>query len=476
MGQEIRHEPYFSEADFKEFAERLKTETALLSDWFNNQSFASDSLSIGFEIEACLVDQDMRPAPINEAFLQTMDSPLVVPELARFNVEINALPHHLEGGVFGRIERELNTTLQQCRTVVADMDAHIMTIGVLPSLQDRDLTLENMSSLQRYSALNEQILRLRSGEALSLDIHGREHITARHNDVMLEAAATSLQIHLQVPQEQATRYYNVCRVITAPMVASCANAPFLFGRDLWAETRIPVFEQAVSTPGPLGDQSPDRVTFGERYPHDSLMECFAANVSKYPIMLPKLFDSRPEELAHLRLHNGTIWRWNRPLIGLENGNGPHLRIEHRAVSSPTSVVDVTANMAFFSGLVQSLIAQQPAVEMQLPFSHAQRNFYSAARHGLLADVMWLRGRTVPVYRLLLDDLLPLAHQGLLDSGIDSREADYYLGIIEARLANRQNGAAWQRAFVEKYGRNMRELTGVYYQHQVSGEPVHTWDI
>jgi hypothetical protein len=54
-----------------------------------------------------------------------------------------------------------------------------------------------------------------------------------------------------------------------------------------------------------------------RYARESILECFEANRTRYPVLLPAVMDEPPESLAHLRLHNGTIWRWNRPLIGFD---------------------------------------------------------------------------------------------------------------------------------------------------------------
>jgi len=225
-----------------------------------------------------------------------------------------------------------------------------VTIGILPTVRNHELSLPNMSPLRRYRALNEQVLRLRNGRPLRLDIQGRESIEAVHNNLMFEAAATSLQIHLQVAPAHAVRYYNAAKVLSGPMVAACANSPYLCGRDLWDETRIPLFEQAVALTGNGTGGTWERVTFGKHYVKDSLMECFKCNLEHYDVLLPRIVDEPPERLTHLRLHNGTIWRWNRPLIGWNDQGAPHLRIEHRVVSAPTSVVDAIANVALFFGL------------------------------------------------------------------------------------------------------------------------------
>lgn len=478
MGQEISS-ARFEHRDFKAFAARLREETALLADWFREGRFVDEDPVGGLELEAWLVDlASQRPAPVNEPFMERLGNPLVVPELAKFNVELNTPPHRLTGGALSRMHQELDATLEACHRVAADLGLALVTIGILPTVRETDLALRNMSSLQRYRALNEQVLRLRAGRPLELNIVGRERLRAVHHDVMLESAATSLQLHLQVRQGDAVRYYNAARVLAAPMVAVCANAPYLYGKDLWDETRIPVFEQAVDVSGGDPDSgSPNRVTFGAHYVQDTLMECFQVNLDRYDILLPRLSDEPAERLPHLRLHNGTIWRWNRPLIGFSEPEGkPHLRIEHRVISAPNSVVDTVANAALFFGLVRYLASHEPAPETLLDFEQARRNFYEAARWGLDAQVTWLQGEKVAVYDLLGEELLPRAREGLESLRLDRDDIDRYLGIVNMRLLKRQNGTAWQRAFVAGHGADMGELTRAYVANQRGGAPVHEWAV
>ena len=257
------------------------------------------------------------------------------------------------------------------------------------------------------------------------------------------------------------------------MVALSANSPFLFGKDLWHETRIPLFEQAVYI-GP--SERVKRVGFGIRYLHESVLECFQANIDRYTVLLPRLMDEPEEQLAHLRLHNGTIWRWNRPLVGINEQGVPHLRIEHRVVPAGPTLDDCIANAAFYFGTVRALAGMEAAPEHRLPFESAKENFYTAARQGLEARVEWLDGNKCSVADLCRDNLLPLARQGLQELGIDHHEIDHWLGIIEGRLERKQNGAVWQRAWVERYGRDMPGLIQAYLERQVEGDPVHHWDL
>jgi hypothetical protein len=477
MGQEIATS-YFTPADFERFGERLRAETALLTQWFEQGLFVAERQMAGFELEAWLVGKDFLPAPVNERFLHRLTNPLVVPELARFNVEINATPHRLEGGCLSALHAELEQTWLACNRCAAQIGAEMVMIGILPTLQDDVLSLENMSPLRRYYALNEQVLRRRQGRPLCLDIQGRDHLVTCHQDVMLESATTSLQIHLQVSPDEAVRFYNAAQILSAPMVAVAANAPYLFGRDLWDDTRIPLFEQSVAleTARESRDCSDARVTFGSGYARRSLFECFQENVDCYPVLLPIVFSREAAQLEHVRLHNGTIWRWNRPLIGFGEDGRAHLRIEHRVASAGPSIADVIANIALFLGSVHVLATRQPGPESELNFSQVRANFYRAARDGLRSSVTWLKGAEVPLRSLLLESLLPMARRGLQALGLED-DARLYLGeIMEPRVRSGCNGAAWQRAFVAKHRADMRALAAEYVARQRSGLPVHEWDV
>ncbi|MGD8851714.1 MAG: glutamate-cysteine ligase family protein [Gammaproteobacteria bacterium] len=476
MGDEIARSE-FAAADFEAFRERLARETRLLGQWFSQDRFSRQVPVCGLEMEAWLIDAQALPAAINRAFLAAMDDPLVVPELAKFNVELNVHPHPLRGAALGELHRGLQETWDGCARVASTLGSRVVMIGILPSVAQADLTLANMSEMKRYRALNEQVLRMREGKPLVVDIHGREHLQLVHQDVMLESAATSLQLHLKVSASEAVRYYNAAQIISAPMVAACANSPYLFGKDLWDETRVPLFEQSVEVGGFAGaSRGPvRRVSFGTGYAKESLYECFVENEQHFPALLPIEFDAPDDEMRHLRLHNGTIWRWNRPLIGFDGDGTPHLRIEHRVLPAGPTVVDSIANAAFFYGLVHALAARELAPEHELPFSTARDNFYAAARDGLDAQVTWLDGRRRAAGSLLQDQLLPLAREGLDLLTVTPGDRDRYLGIVKARLRNACTGAAWQRAWVARHGGDLRALTEAYYVRQQSGVPVHDWD-
>jgi len=476
MGQEI-NDATFSPYQFDRFHSRLKRETALLAQWLEADRFDNSNNVAGYELEAWLVDKNGRPAARNELFISTLNNPLVSPELANFNIEFNVTPQPLHQKALRHTENELSQLWQLSIDAAKKLDCQLAMIGILPTVTEQDLTIKNISSMNRYYALNEQVLKLRQGRPFQLDIHGHDILRTTQNDVMLESATTSFQIHWQVPVRQAVRAYNASVIASAPMVAVSANSPYMYGKDLWAETRIPLFEQAVevggyeaAAHGPLR-----RVTFGSGYLHHSIFECFLENIDHYPVLLPELSNDPTEQFSHVRLHNGTLWRWNRPLIGTEKGQY-HLRIEHRVVPAGPSIVDTMANAAFYYGLAQHLSYRDIQPEMQLTFDKARDNFYNAARYGLDAQVYWLDGNKIHLRTLILDQLLDMATQGLNTLGIDADDIRYYLDIIEKRTQQARNGAAWQRAFVAKHGNNMTVLLRAYLEQQNSGEPVHRWDI
>ena len=476
MGEDIAYS-HFRQQDYAGFRKRLEQETAILRDWFARRQLSSGALTAGYELEAWLVDARHQPCPCNAALLRRADNPLLSAELAKFNIELNVPPHPLHGDVLTNFRDNQLHLWAQCSQHAAELGGDILGIGILPTLSDHHLTLANISAPDRYRALNEQVLRLRSGQAITLDIVGRAHLQSEHMDVMLEAAATSLQIHIQVPQHQATRYYNAAIVLSAPMVAISSNSPFLFGQPLWEETRIPVFEQAVPVGGfeHAAHGPVQRVGFGMAYARESVFECFEENRRHFPVMLPVHYDEAAENLRHLRLHNGTIWRWNRPLIGFDDDGTPHLRIEHRVCASAPSVEDNIANMAFFYGLVHFYATLIEPPEDSISFAHSKSNFYRAAQHGIDAPVDWLDSQRTKIRRLVCERLLVESETGLHKLGIDEDAIRHYLGIIEQRMRNGQTGSTWQRHFAQHHDHDMSRLTRTYLHNQHSNRPVHEWD-
>lgn len=472
MGQEIR-DAIFSDQAFAEFARRVAVETALLAEWEREGLLRDTGYRLGFELEGWLVDAQGLPAPRNLEFLERVNDPEVVPELARFNFEINDDPLDFSQGMFDRMYWSLLARWQRCEEAAHALDMRALSIGILPTVRRKDLNLGNISAMSRYHALNEQVFRMRDGRPIEIAIDGVQPLHAQHHDVMLESATTSLQIHLQVGSEQVVRAFNAAKILSAPMVAIGANSPFFLERQLWSETRIPLFEQAVSVGG--SDYS-QRVTFGVRFARESILETFEANRDRYPVLLPDLLDSPPEALAHLRLHNGTLWRWNRPLVGFDSNGRPHYRIEHRVVAAAPSANDVVANSAFFTGLMLSLLAEEEPPEARIPFDVARDNFYRAARLGLDAGVRWLDGREGRLGDLILECLLDSADQGLARLGLPLEERQRWLSIVRQRVSCGRTGSAWQVAWVDRFGPDWSGLVQAYATQQALGRPVHEWEL
>lgn len=475
MGQEIDR-TRFSEADWLRFTQCLEQETRLLHRFEQERRLSERCCTAGFELEAWLVDRHYCPAPINVDYLAALGDPLVVPELSRFNVELNGTPQRLGGDAFSRLEKELTATWRRCRAAARELDSEFVLIGILPTIREPHLTMANVSALKRYEALNAQILQLRGGRPLAIDIEGREHLRTEHRDVMLEAAATSFQVHLQVPASQALRYYNASLIASAPVVAAGVNSPILFEHLLWEETRIPLFEQAVAAHAADADPADWRVNFGAGYLQSGIAAYFSDNLRRFPVVLPIEQAGAPETFAHLRLHNGTIWRWNRLLLGFDHDGMPHVRIEHRVLPAGPSIPDMLANAAFYIGLATFLATRSPPPEERLAFGEARANFYAAARHGLAARVSWMGAAEVDMRELLLAVLLPMARQGLRQHGIASEDIDRYLRIVETRVTTGRTGAAWQRACLHAHGRDFPRLCARYLEWQQSGAPVHEWEM
>jgi hypothetical protein len=331
--------------------------------------------------------------------------------------------------------------------------------------------------MNRYDVLNAQVLQQRGGAPIQIDIEGRDHLRLDRHDVMLEAATTSFQLHLQVPFHFAARYYNATLVSCAPLLAAGVNSPLLFGHRLWQETRVPLFEQAVDVGGYAGLSEPDirRVTFGRGYVADSLLQLFEENLQHYPVLLPMPQDEGAERLPHVRLHNGSIWRWVRPLIGFDAAGRGHVRLEQRVLPSGPTVLDMAANAAFYFGMVHALARAPRAAEHDLRFAAVRDNFYAAARHGLDAELTWLDGRSYPARELILGEYLPMARQGLRDFGLPQDEIEHGLDILETRVRSGQTGAQWQLRRLENVAGDVHRMMLDYLENQRGGAPVHEWE-
>ncbi len=452
---------------------------------------------MGVEIELNLAGADGMPRMLNAQVLERIASRDFQTELAMFNLEVNIAPHRVDGRVFDRLAEELRTSLAYADRKAAEVDAGIVMIGILPTLDRDDLVSSNLSAVDRYTLLNDQIVAAR-GEDFTLDIEGVERLTCTSKSIAPEAACTSVQLHLQVTPGRFADVWNAAQAVAAAQIAVGANSPFLFGRELWRESRPPLFQQSTDTrPPELQAQGVrPRTWFGERWV-TSAYDLFEENLRYYPALLPICDDEDPLEvldrggvpsLAELVLHNGTVYRWNRPVYGIADGV-PHLRVENRVLPAGPTVIDVVANAAFYYGVVRALAEESRPVWTRLPFEAAAANFEAACKHGIDARLTWpRRGRyggtaEVDAVALVRDELLPLAEAGLDAWGIEPADRDLYLGVIEERCRRRTNGASWQaatfhRALDAGLGREaaLAATTRRYRRLMVQGDPVHSWPV
>jgi hypothetical protein len=402
--------------------------------------FDSDRRSFGLEIELNLTDEAGDPAMTNMRALEAIADSDFQTEIGQWNIEINVPPRLLEGDVFAELEEAVRGSLNRAEERARTVGAHMMIIGILPTVGEQHLTADAFSPSPRYQQLNEQIFAAR-GEDLEISIVGPERLATFADTIAPEAACTSVQLHLQVDPEGFASHWNAAQAIAGPQVAVAANSPFFFGRELWRETRIALFEQATDTrPEELKAQGVrPRVWFGERW-ITSIFDLFEENVRFFPALLPVCEVEDPvevlergdtPELHELRLHNGTIYRWNRPIYDTVRER-PHLRVENRLLPAGPTMVDTCANAAFYYGLVRALVAEERPLWSQMSFSAAEENFHAGARDGIEARVYWPGVGEVPAAELVLRRLLPAAHAGLEDAGVDAADRDRLLGIIERR--------------------------------------------
>lgn len=476
MGQEILTET-FTDHDAKRFRARLRDETKILKRWFEERRFAYDEgFCVGLELEAWLMDANHLPAPRNADFLSAVDDKDIVEELSKFNFEINAAPRQLGPMTFTETEADLDRLWSKCEVASKRLGTRPIAIGILPTVRDEMLQPAWMSDSNRYHALNAELFKRRKGRPLTIRISGQDHLEYNCDHIMLEAACTSLQSHLKVNQEDAVRFYNASILAAAPLLAATANSPFLYGKSLWAETRIPAFEQATALESfrDKHGRNAFRVTLGTGYLRHSFFELFLRNL-EYPTLLPALSDTA-EKLPHLRLQNGTIWRWVRPILGFDGNANPHLRLEHRVMPAGPSMVDTTANLALCHGLTLALGRAETPPELNTPFEDARGNFYACARDGLDAEVIW-EGRSINVQCLLLDHLLPRAKEALAMAGVGQQDLSAYFDeVLRPRIATGRTGAAWQRSYLTCNGSNFQALTEAYARLQATKAPVHTWPV
>jgi len=463
-------------------------EYMLEHDWFER-----DITRIGAEQEMCLVDnKTLKPACINMEVMERMtDHPWCVTELAKFNLEVNLNPREFTGTCLSDLEAENTLYLSIIQKVLNDFDASIILCGILPTLRKHDLEMHNLTPKDRYFALMAAIQKHLLGTSFELRVEGVDELLVKHDSPLLEACNTSFQVHLQVAPSEFVKMYNIAQTLAGPMIAISANSPLVFGRRLWHETRIALFQQSLdtrTTHDHMRERLP-RVNFGSGWLQGNITEIYKEDISRFRVLLAGAIEEDSMEMVHngkvpklraLQIHNSTVYRWNRPCYGISPNGKPHLRIENRVMPAGPTSVDAAANAAFWLGAMIGMSLQHEDITKHIDFVDTRDNFLKSAKFGIDTSFSWLKDKKVPVTELILKELLPLAKEGLKHRKVKSADISKYMDIIEARAKEHKTGARWAlRSFtnLKKQLTNDEAVTCVtaaILKNQKENKPVHTW--
>lgn len=475
----------------RHFVRAVLDDLEALEQMLEKGMIESDIRRIGAELEMFLIDKNQHPAPVAMEVLDGLDPTMFTTELAKFNLEVNATPREFGGTCLGEFERELNDMMTTVRQRASQEEAEVLLTGILPTLQLSDVTLDNMAPMPRYFALNKAMVELRGGK-FHVNIKGIDELDITHDNVMLESCNTGFQIHFQVGPEEFARLYNQAQVVTAPVLAAGVFSPTMLERRLWSETRVALFEQSIDSrsSAQVSRGARPRVSFGDRWIKDSVLEIFREDISRFRVVLstereedPReaVADGRAPSLRALMLHNGTVYRWNRACYGVHKGKA-HLRVENRVLPAGPSMVDQMANAAFFFGLMAVFGDKYGDVASRMPFEDAKSNFFAAAQHGLQAQFSWFNDEAISASQLILDELLPLARRGLTEREISKEDINRYLGVLEKRVMTQRTGAKWFNMSLAGMGTRgtpharFQKLTAVMLERQKQDTPVHEWEL
>ncbi len=474
-------------ASRKRFLKYLLNDVEALDYMLREGMIESGVQRIGAEQEFALVDKYFKPSKNGLEILQRVNDPHFTTELARYNLEINLDPFDLDSKCFSKMERQLRSLLNKADDIAGKFNDHVILTGILPSIDIRSVQMDFMTPNPRYYALGDIIKELR-GQDFELNILGVDELILAHTNILFEACNTSFQCHLQVSPEEFVDRYNWAQMISGPVMAMAANSPLLFGRQLWSETRIALFQQSIDmrSKGYHLRERQQRVSFGNDW-ISSVTDIYKDDIARFTLILTnmaeedslkKLKNGEIPTLSALRLHNGTIWKWNRPCYGV-GGGVPHLRIENRYIPSGPTVIDEMANFAFWVGLMQNMPEELKGNWHNMDFEDAKENFYKACTTGIQSGMVW-NGKIVATKQLVLDELVPMAREGLEKTGVDKDDIDRYLQVIRERAEVGQNGSRWMvksfRKLKKEFGRDeaMVKLTAAMHKQRLTKKPVHTW--
>jgi len=473
----------------RRFMRHVLRDVRALEQMLQDAAFETGIRRIGAEQEMFLVDEKFRAVNSSPQILAELNDPQFVTELGLFNIEFNALPVEFGGRCLHNLNEQITQAVRKARQAAGIHGAGVALVGILPTMKKSDLGLANMTPHPRYRALNDTMTALR-GKAYDFHIKGTDEFIIQHDNVMLEACNASFQVHFQVAPDEFARLYNVAQAVAGPTLAVATNSPMLLGKRLWKETRIALFQQSVDTrsSGTHIRQMHPRVSFGSRWVKDSVLEIYRDDISRFRLLFSgeepedpfeALAAGRAPQLSALRLHTGTVYRWNRACYGISEGK-PHLRIENRVLPAGPTPADQTANAALWFGLMSGVAQTYDDISTHLEFTDAKDNFFSAARHGLAGSMTWTDGVRRTTSEMILDVFLPLAEMGLERGGVDAEDIGRYLGIIEQRVRAEQTGADWMLKSFNSMGeaqgldKRLSALAQSLVEQQVSEKPAHEW--
>lgn len=478
-----------------QFVRHLLQDVQALQYMLDNDWFESGIVRMGAEQEMALVHLDtLKPAILAEEILKILsEHPWLTSELAAFNLEVNLNPQELTGACFSESEKEVHGYLQIIRDELKKKNAGLVLTGILPTLRKLDLHPDNITPRDRYYALMDALKNMQLGAAFELRLTGIDELLVKHDTPFLEACNTSFQIHLQVHPNQFVQMYNIAQLLTAPVLAAAANSPIVFGRRLWHESRIALFQQSIdtrSTHDHMRERSP-RVQFGSGWLRNSIMDIYKEDIARFRVLisstqeensLDMVKSGKVPKLRALQVHNSTVYRWNRPCYGLSPNGKPHLRIENRVIPSGPTVQDEIANAAFWLGTMMGMGARIEDVTARISWEDVRDNFGKVARFGIDTQLNWFDDKKVSTIELILKELLPMAREGLASARVNQADIDRFLGIIEERTKLHMNGARWQlRAYTKLKSEVTQDealstLTASMMQNQETDQPGHTWEL
>jgi len=268
----------------KYFLKHLLHDVQAIEQMLEKDMFESDVNRIGAEQEFCLVDKHFKPSKNATSVLQLVDDDHFTSELAKYNLEINLDPLLVSPDCFSQMENQLSELLLKAEEAASSFDEKIILTGILPSIDFRAVQMEYLTPNPRYKALTDILSELR-GEDFELNIIGVDELILRHNNILFEACNTSFQCHLQINPGEFTDMYNWAQLISGPVLSVAANSPLLLGKQLWAETRIALFQQSVDTRGKGYNfrEREQRVTFGNRWIH-GVADVYRNDIARHTLL------------------------------------------------------------------------------------------------------------------------------------------------------------------------------------------------